>query len=75
MKMTIEQWGNGCQNSGISITLEKADGEKLNVSFSDGEPEDMIIARDLNDATRIKYLIEAAYEAGKNNEELIIEYK
>jgi len=75
MKMIVEEWGDGYENSGVSVTLIKSDGKEMNVTFRDGEREDMVIARDLSDATYIASLIKTAYDAGKTGEELIIEYK
>lgn len=72
MEMIINNWGDGYENSGHRTTLKTSDGKELSVEFRDGEPEDMVIGRDLNDALSIPSLIKAAYNAGKNGEELII---
>lgn len=39
-------------------------------TFGSGEPEDMILGRDLNDAYSIGEMIKAAYEAGVRGEPL-----
>lgn len=53
-----------------AITTETYSGS---ADFGRGEPEDMILGRDLNDAYAIKGMLIAAYEAGKRGEELEIE--
>jgi hypothetical protein len=44
------------------------DGE-TKFSIGRGEPEDMSLDRDLNDAYRVVDLMKLAYDAGKNGEE------
>ena len=39
-------------------------------TFGAGEPEDMTLGRDLNDAYNIAEMVKAAYEAGKRGEPL-----
>lgn len=58
----------------FEVILQTNEGEK-SLSFGSGEPEDMNLARDLSDALSIPNLLIMAYNAGKNNEELIIETK
>lgn len=53
--------------------IKTDDGKVLSASFGSGEPEDMSIARDLNDALYIKDMLIMAYNGGKNGEELEIE--
>ncbi len=48
---------------------------KDRVCFGSGEPEDMNLARDLNDALKIYKLLEMAYNAGKNGETIEIRHK
>lgn len=49
--------------------------DKRVASFHDGEPEDNTLCRNFSDCYSIAELMERAYNAGKNGEELIIEYK
>lgn len=66
MKMTVIDDGS------LTIILV-TDAGSNSVSFHEGEPEDMTFNRNLSGAYKIKNLILQAYEAGKNNEELIVE--
>lgn len=52
-----------------SLQLKTSEGSNY-LSFGRGEPEDMCLARDLNDAFKIKDLILMAYKAGKAGEPL-----
>lgn len=54
-----------------TTTIITNEGRKA-VCFGAGEPEDMSLARDLNDAMFIKDLLVMAYNAGKNGENLNI---
>lgn len=72
MKLLVNSWGNGYENSGV-ITQVETGGEVKGVEFRDGEPEDFVIARDLNGAKRIKDLVIMAFEAGKRGEEITVE--
>lgn len=56
----------------MSLSLH-TENYKGSVSFGSGEPEDMNLARDLSDAYGIEGMLVAAYNAGKNGEELVIE--
>jgi hypothetical protein len=67
-KPDIDNYG---QYEGVTTVLVTEEGSK-SVSFSGGEPEDMTISRDLNDAWFIKDLLVMAYNAGKNSETLEI---
>jgi hypothetical protein len=71
MQVTINKWGDGYENSGLSATVT-TNGKQVRVRFRDGEPEDFVMARDLNDAYKIKDLITMAYEAGKRGEEMLL---
>ena len=50
----------------VEVALINEEGKKLmSVSFSEGEPEDMTLGRDLSDAYDIAELVEKAYELGR----------
>lgn len=73
MKITVETpkynpdiWDN---RGGITI---RVDGKNM-FSIWEGEPEDMTMGRDLNDANSVPELMRLAYEAGKRGEEFYIE--
>ena len=70
MKITIEITGDLYEGS-CTTTVETEKGTK-SVSFGSGEPEDMCLARDLNDAMFLDELLVLAYEAGKNGESIEI---
>ena len=53
-------------------TILETDTEKFSMDFGRGEPEDMSLGRDLNDAYHIADALKAAYEAGKRGETLKI---
>lgn len=55
----------------VSVELT-TDTATTSVSFGEGEPEDMSLARDLNDVYSIPGMLRAAYEAGKRGETLKI---
>lgn len=46
--------------------------DKNKIKFFDGEPEDNNLSRNFNACYKIKNLIEEAYQAGKNGEELSV---
>ena len=46
------------------------DGDELSFYLSEGEPEDMIFGRNLNDTYSIAKMLKAAYDAGKRDEKL-----
>ncbi len=48
---------------------------KIVFHVSDGEPEDSNLSRDFKDCWKIPSLMNAAYEAGKNNEDFEISYE
>lgn len=51
----------------VEVALIDDEGKRLlSVSFSEGEPEDMTLNRDLNDAYDIADLVERAYELGRD---------
>ena len=72
VEMTVRTWGDGYEGSGVETQLKWEDGSTMSVEFSDGESEDMYIARDLSDAEKIWQLIQAAYQAGIDGQELKI---
>ena len=49
--------------------------DKMSLKFIDGEPEDATMMRDFNDVYSITNLMEKAWLAGKQGEELTIETK
>ena len=55
--------------SAVVITVD----EKEEFSVHDGEPEDSNIGRDFSDVMKIPYLMELAYNAGKNGEEFTVD--
>jgi hypothetical protein len=54
-----------------TTTIITGKGERK-VCFGSGEPEDMTLARDLNDALFIKEMLVMAFYAGKDGESLNI---
>ena len=57
MEVNIFTWGEGAENSGISIKLIRdtpVATKTIKIRFRDGEPEDFIMCRDLNDAYKIE---------------------
>ncbi|QIG62576.1 hypothetical protein [Sporosarcina phage Lietuvens] len=55
----------------VEVSLIDDEGKTLSsVGFSEGEPEDMTLGRDLNDAYSIADLVEAAYELGRKGVEV-----
>lgn len=66
------EWGDELEDYNLEITLT-TDKAISSVSFSNGEAEDMTLGRDLSDAYSIAKLLQLAYQAGKDGEELIIE--
>ncbi len=52
--------------------LEIKINDKRELTFCDGEPEDNGLGRNFNDCYAIADLLEAAYLAGKNGEELVM---
>ena len=71
MKITethcLGEWDN---TTSIEILMENEDGDELRFYLSEGEPEDMIFGRNLNDAYSIAKMLKAAYDAGKRDEKL-----
>lgn len=49
--------------------------DKKVFAVSDGEPEDSNLGRDFSDVFSIPTLLQIAFEAGKNGEELVFENK
>lgn len=71
MKITethcLGEWDN---TTSIEILMENEDGDELSFYLSEGEPEDMIFGRNLNDTYSIAKMLKFAYEAGKRDEKL-----
>lgn len=71
MKITethcLGEWDN---TTSIEILMENEDGDELRFYLSEGESEDMIFGRNLNDAYSIAKMLKAAYDAGKRDEKL-----
>ena len=71
MKITenhyLGEWDN---TTSVEIVLENDKGDKIGFRLSEGDPEDMIFGRNLNDALFITKMLKSAYEAGKNGESL-----
>lgn len=71
MKITethcLGEWDN---TTSIEILMENEDGDELSFYLSEGEPEDMIFERNLNDTYSIAKMLKAAYDAGKRDEKL-----
>ena len=60
----------------VKVALINDEGKQLNsVSFSEGEPEDMTLYRDLSDAYTIYDLVRDAYEYGRKGVEIQFEKK
>ena len=57
----------------ILVTTLATKDKTISVTFGHGEPEDNYLLRDLSDAYSIVDMLKAAYEAGKNGEELKVE--
>ncbi|MET3658484.1 hypothetical protein [Sporosarcina psychrophila] len=61
-------WRSGEDNVDQRVEVALIDDEGLDVmsvGFSEGEPEDMTLNRDLNDAYSIADLVEKVYELGR----------
>lgn len=61
--------------SSCTTEVIRDNGEQKSVYFGNGEPEDMTLNRDLNDAFFIHKLIKLAYDAGKEGEDFKLIYK
>lgn len=60
----------------VKVALINGEGKQLNsVSFSEGEPEDMVLYRDLSDAYTIYDLVRDVYEYGRKGIEIQFEKK
>lgn len=71
----LETTTKGEYGNDYSIEVELITSScKKSVSFGEGEPEDMSLSRDLNDAYSISKLLIEAYEAGKRGESFEIKY-
>ena len=60
--------------SNVTVEVILNSGTKASVSIGEGEKEDMYLFRDLSDVYSIIDLVNLAYEAGKNGEEMIYEF-
>lgn len=69
-------WRSGAHNVDRRVEVALIDGEGkdiLSVGFSEGEPEDMSLYRDLSDAYDIADLVEKAYELGRKGVDVSFE--
>lgn len=58
----------------VEVKMVDEDGERHGlVSFSEGEPEDMTLGRDLSDAYGIAGLVSMAYDLGRRGVEVSFE--
>lgn len=67
-----EEYGENRLGSQV-LTLFKDDIKMSSYSVNEGEPEDMHFGRDLEQLNSIESMLLIAYEAGKNNDEIIFE--
>lgn len=82
MKIVRTVYTGNCWRSGatdvdrrVETAIINTDGTTMNsVEFSEGEPEDMVLFRDLSDAYDIIDLLELAYELGRDGVEMTVEY-
>lgn len=59
----------------VEVAIINAEGTTVSsVSFSEGEPEDMTLGRDLNDVYNIADLVETAYQLGRKGVDVSFEY-
>lgn len=71
----IEMYSKDGEDSRITVELitehREIDGNQsmTSLSFGEGEPEDMVLCRDLSDAYNIVEFAKLAYEAGKRGED------
>lgn len=70
MKIVQTESGDGYEGR-LEISISTDTGSD-SVSFGNGEPEDMCLARDLSDAYSIVDMLVLAYEAGKRGETMEI---
>lgn len=81
MKIVQTVYTGNCWRSGednvdrrVEVALTDDEGKTLHsVGFAEGEPEDMVLFRDLSDAYDIASLVEAAYELGRKGVEVTFE--
>lgn len=66
---TIEMYGEDGDASSITVQLTNKEGKTISVGFGEGEPEDMVLFRDLSDAHDLVDFAKFAYLAGKNGED------
>lgn len=66
-----EDWMSGeTRDRNVEVTLIDDDKRVESVSIGEGEPEDAVLFRDLNDAYSIFDLVKKAYEYGKQGVEI-----
>lgn len=71
VKVIFQKTEDGENDTGVEIII---DG-KREFCIREGEPEDMLMWRDLSDAYNVEGMLQRAYLAGKNGEEFSIEYE
>lgn len=68
--MKIVETTSSDEDGDYAIKVElTTEATQTSVGFGNGEPEDMTLGRDLNDAYSISNMLIEAYEAGKRGEE------
>lgn len=75
---TGHDWMSGEDDVDRSVEVKLVDDEGnliKGVEFGEGEPEDMVLFRDLNDAYNIADLVRKAYELGRDGIEVTFESK
>lgn len=72
-----EDWHSGVvRERSVSVALIDDEGKTIDsVSFWEGEPEDMVFFRDLNDALFIGSFVEKVYNLAKEGAEIEFVYK
>lgn len=70
MKIIVEEPEDMYEGT-LKVSLYTLEGKKT-IRIGSGESEDMNLARDLSDALIIPKVLEMAYNAGKNGEDLEI---
>lgn len=81
MKVVQTVYTGDCWRSGesdvdrrVEVALINDKGKVVHsVGFSEGEPEDMVLYRELEDAYEIAALVKAAYELGRKGVEVTFE--
>ena len=73
MKVIITTGTYRDHRESLEIVATTEEGETMELSFFDGEPEDNTLSRNFSDCSRIESIIHMAYEAGQRNEGLEVE--